>query len=65
MIRPGDRARHDQDRVGHALGDNAVDFGVGFSEQAHRIPPGPHIAFGRLLVGDRLFQILLRDGLVV
>jgi hypothetical protein len=50
--RPGAalRAWHDQDGVGHALGNDAVYLGIGLAEQAHGIASGPHIAFGGLLV---------------
>ena len=56
----GDRARHDQGRVGHALGDDGIDLGVGLAENAYRVAPRPQVAFGGLLVGDRLLQIFLR-----
>ena len=57
-----DRARHDQGRVGHAIGDDAIDLGVGLAEDAHRVARRAQIAFGGLLVGNRLFQIFLRYG---
>ena len=55
-----DRARYDKRRVGLAIGDDAIDFGVGLAEDAHRVAPGAQITFGGLLVGNRLFQIVLR-----
>ena len=57
---PGDRAWHDQRRIGHALGDDAVDLGVGLAEEAHRVARRPQIAFGGLLVGGRLVELALR-----
>ena len=59
----GDRARHDQRRVGAAVGDDLVDLGIGLAEEAHRIARGPQLAFGGLLVGDRLLEIVLRHRL--
>ena len=56
----GDRARHDQRRIGPALGDDAVDLGVGLAEDAHRVARRAQIAFGGLLVGGRLLEVLLR-----
>ena len=47
----GDRARHDQRRVGAAIGDDAVDVGIGLAEQAHRVARRAQIAFGGLLIG--------------
>ena len=57
-----DRARHDQGRIGHASGNDAIDLGVGLAEDAHRVAARAQIAFGGLLVRNRLFQIFLRYG---
>ena len=57
----GDRARHHKRGVDAALGDDLVDLGVRLAEDPHRVARRPKIAFGGLLVGDRLFEFLLRD----
>ena len=56
----GDGARNDQDRIGLALGNNAIDLGVGLAEQAHRVARRPQRAFGGLLVRGRLLHVFLR-----
>ena len=56
----GDRARHDERRVGDAIGDDAVDVGVGLAEQAHRVTRRAQIALGGLLVRGRLLHVVLR-----
>jgi len=37
VIRPVDWAWHDKSRIGAAVGNDAVDIGVGLAEQTHRI----------------------------
>jgi hypothetical protein len=52
-------ARDDEGRVDVALGDHAVHFGVALAEDAHCVAGGPQGAFGSLLLGDGLLEILL------
>ena len=59
----GDRAWHDQRRIGDALGNDAVDLGIGLAEQPHRIARRAQIAFGGLLVGRGLLDVALRHRL--
>ena len=56
----GDRARHHQRRIGAALGNDGVDLGVGLAEHPHRVARRLQIAFGGLLVGGRLLDVVLR-----
>ena len=56
----GDRARHDQRRIGPAIGDDAVDIGIGFAKNTHGVARGAQIAFGSLLIRSRLLDIVLR-----
>jgi hypothetical protein len=60
-VAAGDRRRHHQSRVGHAVGHDLVDLVVGLAENTHRIPRRPQVALGGLLVGHPLVQIMLRD----
>src|SRR6516162_1960069 len=50
-----------QDRIGLALGDDAIDFGIALAEQPNRIAGGAQRALGSLLVGGCLLHIFLRD----
>ena len=43
-----------------AIGDNAIDLGIGLAENPHRIARRAQIAFRGLLVGNRLVEIVLR-----
>ena len=62
VISAGDRARHDQRRIGGAIGDNAVDVGLGLAEQTNRVAPRAEVAFRRLMIGRRLIDVALRHG---
>ena len=44
----------------HAIGDDAVDVGIGLAEDAHGVAPRAQIAFSRLMIGCRLVDIALR-----
>ena len=53
----GHRAGHDQRRVNLAGGDDLIDFGLGLAEDADSVPRRFEGAFGRLLIGGRLFHL--------
>src|SRR5208283_3627133 len=46
----GDRARHDQDRIDLAIGDDRIDLGLRFAEYTHRIATRLEGALSGLLI---------------
>jgi hypothetical protein len=55
------RTPHDQRRIGLAILDDHIDLGIGLAENAHGIARRTQRTLGGLLVGNSLFQVLLRD----